>query len=86
MRLLFAVAIVMTLAFSSPLVAQGPKRAPVAKSPSDAAPTKSNAADASYAIGFRMGENLRAPHPRRRCCLDQGVARRHSGGQVHAHR
>ncbi|MES1213796.1 MAG: FKBP-type peptidyl-prolyl cis-trans isomerase [Singulisphaera sp.] len=48
---------VVTLIAAS-LFAQGPKRAPVAKAPAEAVP-QGNAADASYAIGFRLGANFK---------------------------
>jgi FKBP-type peptidyl-prolyl cis-trans isomerase FklB len=82
MRLIVVLAIVLTLAFSAPLVAQGPKRAPVAKSPGDAAPTKSNAADASYAIGFRMGANFKRRHlPIDGAALIKGLQEGMAGGK-----
>ncbi|HEY4310421.1 MAG TPA: FKBP-type peptidyl-prolyl cis-trans isomerase [Pirellulales bacterium] len=49
---------ILAIGMTSPLLAQGPKRTPVAKPPGEALP-KANAADASYSIGYRIGSNFK---------------------------
>lgn len=60
MRIIALLALTITLLSSPAVFAQGKKLAPIPKpgAPGAAAP-KANAADASYAIGYRMGANFK---------------------------